>query len=63
MEGDCNHGDLRLGSNSTNAAALSSEGRLEICINGGWGTICDNRFSISDAQVACSQLGYDDTGN
>ena len=62
VEGGCNHGDLRLGERSNDTEELFSQGRLEICINGGWGTICDNRFSRSDAQVACSQLEYDDTG-
>ena len=63
VEGNCSHGDLRLGSRSDDISEVSSEGRLEVCINGGWGTICDNGFTRNDAQVACSQLGYDGTGN
>ena len=34
------------------------EGRLEICINNVWGTVCDNMFDTRDAAVACRQLGY-----
>lgn len=34
------------------------EGRLEICINNVWGTICDNMWDSTDASVACKQLGY-----
>ena len=33
-------------------------GRLEICNNNVWGTICDDSFGANDALVACRQLGY-----
>ena len=50
----CTNGDVRLiGGMSAN------EGRVEVCKDRSWGTVCDSGWSNSDARVVCRQLGYD----
>ena len=35
-----------------------NEGRVIMCINGVWGTLCDSYFSYNDVGVICLELGY-----
>jgi len=53
----CSDGDLRLVNGS-----VPYEGRLEICLNEVWGTICDTNWGSTQASIACSSLGFSASG-
>ena len=61
----CSDGDVRLIGGSTDY-----EGRVEVCINRVWGTVCQstshrswiNRWNSQDANILCRQLGHQDLG-
>lgn len=41
----------------------NSEGRVEVCIYGFWGTMCADTWGNTEAEVVCNQLGLSDSGN
>ncbi len=52
--GSCIHGEVRL-----TGSYHEHEGRVEICLNNVWGTVCDDSWNSYDAKVVCRQLGFD----
>ena len=49
----CGSGDVRL--MDGNATSLLA-GRVEMCISGVWGTVCNDGWDQRDAKVVCRQL-------
>lgn len=36
----------------------STEGRVELLYNGEWGSICDDHWSLVEADIVCRELGF-----
>ena len=53
----CTEGDVRLQNGNT-----AQEGRVEVCKENLWGTVCSSGWSSIDARVVCRQLGFSSAG-
>ena len=53
----CDNGDIRLA-----GAGSNQYGRVEVCVSGTWGTICDDFWDNTDASVVCRELGFSPYG-
>ena len=49
----CSDGDVALVSGTS-----EMEGRVEVCMNRRWSTVCDDSWNDIDAQVVCRQAGF-----
>ena len=50
---ECLTGSIRMVNGTFN-----NEGRLEVCYNNEWGTVCDDYFDHEEAKVVCRQLQF-----
>lgn len=53
----CQDGSVRLSSGSSDRV-----GRVEVCLNSTWGTVCASGWDNNDASVLCKSLGYSPYG-
>ena len=53
---NCLNGDVRLVNGTT-----PYEGRVEICYDGVWGSVCGSGWDYWDAALVCLQMGFQGT--
>ena len=55
--GNCTTGDVQLVDGPS-----PNKGRVEVCINQAWASVCNRNFHSEEANVVCGQLGYSTIG-
>ena len=41
---------------------VEHEGRVEVCVNGVWGAVCDEGWDLTDSHIICQQIGHPELG-
>ena len=59
LSGLCGNGDTRLVDSREELAF--NEGKVEICFNAEWQTVCGDGWTNNNTQVVCRSLGFNDT--
>ena len=52
---NCDDGEVRLVNGKS-----EMDGRVEICLNQRWGTVCDSQWTDNHTAVVCRHLGFSD---
>ena len=53
---NCSEGEVRL-INGLRDELTNNSGRVEVCVEDFWGTVCDDGWDVNDATTVCRQLG------
>ena len=62
LSAECENWDVRLVGSNGEMGDSVLRGRVEICWNEEWGTVCDRGWAVSDATVVCRELGFSQFG-